>query len=56
MKPGTETEKRMKRKRKGEDTLKIHEEKKGSKNGKKNTAETSMPRFQEKKVDYNSQK
>lgn len=44
MKPGAETEKGMKRKWKGEDILKIHEEKKGSKNGKRNAAETSVPR------------
>lgn len=50
MKPGAETEKGMERKRKGEATLKIHEEKKESKNGKRNTAETSMPRYQEEKV------
>lgn len=56
MKPGAETEKEMKRKRKGEDTLKIYEGKKGSKNRKRNTAETSMPGYQEENVVYNSQK
>lgn len=48
MKPGAESEKRMERISKGEDTLKIYEEKKEGKNGKRNAAEASMPRYQEK--------
>lgn len=48
MKHSAETEEGMKTKRKG-DSLKINEKKRRTKNGKRTTAQTSIPRFQEKK-------